>query len=98
MTPSHHDISQYTDDECIAIAAIQYGVKVTYYDYGHPERQTARKYWTARDDNGRAFFGYSKVGAVRGWLRIHGGYFSLVTGLVTGRGTRAGRRAPDTQR
>lgn len=64
-------MSERTDDRTIALAAFA-GCQPHYFDYGHPERLTARKYWTAPLPDGRIAYGYTRADCARTWMLLNG--------------------------
>lgn len=58
------------DDRIIATAALL-GASPSYYDYGHPERSSARQYWTIVDEH-RTIYGYTRADCALRWLKLKG--------------------------
>lgn len=56
-----------SNDNAIATAALL-GGDPFYYDYGHPERASARQYWTV-STGPVTIYGYTRADCARKWLR-----------------------------
>lgn len=56
------------DDIVVATAALLGGHPI-YFDYGHPERASSRKYWTLYGGGDRVHYGSSRADCARAWLR-----------------------------
>jgi hypothetical protein len=59
----------HSEDVTIAKAVLA-GCQPVYDDYGHPERATSRKYWTATCVDGRTVYGYTRADCCKEWLWI----------------------------
>lgn len=60
------------EQEYLLAKAALIGVETSYYDFGHPERYRARKYWTASDGANVIGYGHTEQEAVLDWIRRRG--------------------------
>ena len=73
MTPPHHNVADLSDDECIAIAMVQYGVQ--FKEIGQGRHGLEFLAWVPNKTyaHHKATFGMSLGHAARKWLRTYVG-------------------------